>query len=785
MGGRERSVLDFKPFKIGKYLLLERLATGGMAEVYRAKASGAGGFEKQLAIKRILPTYSQNEEFRRMFEYEARLSSMLTHANIVQVYDFVKSGDTYLLAMEYVDGKNLRQFVNKARKVNLNLPIAFSCYIVNEVCKGLEYAHQKKDDLNGKPLNIIHRDMSPQNVMLSYDGAVKIVDFGIAKAKDRVDETRSGVIKGKFGYMSPEQANGLAIDHRSDIFSTGIILYEMVTGRRLFAAENDMATLKLIQECIIPSPTRINPKIPAEFEKIVLKSLTKDLNLRYQNAGNFHRNLQGFLSKHFPNYTQKDAADTISMVFRQEIESEKKRLEQLHRQSIPFSQGAREKIPDDWGGDPEPSASDGEVTKSDARENTPATFVDEISVGDDNPVSKSEAQSETPSAAEENPQERSEATRVDDSVSNLDPASIESLLVNDESVATVGSNAKTGPSPSRSGVNEKTVQGTRRASGGGGQIVQSGGGSLNQRTAPSVTPRSVSATTNNRNARTATPADNEPLLLVRNEAEDPRRRERSISALTEVSGKEDNKGLSVNAVQEPAAPTPMRRESFYAAANEDNYRPKRKSRLGTIAFFSLIAIATAYGYRLYLEGGLPRVIALITKGAKPDTDTLPGRDPQTTPTDPTPVRPGGDCLLEVTTDPAGARVFVNDRDIGTSAATISGGCNSSARVRIEMSGFQTVNETVTFRGPVEKFYKTLKRTVAGELELTVSQNCQIYVDGKLFGDASANQIIKVPLGAGVPHRVRFVNKIFGIDTTREYTVDVDSVLQDSVRLEGN
>lgn len=770
--------MDFKPFKIGKYLLLERLATGGMAEVYRAKASGAGGFEKQLAIKRILPTYSQNEEFRRMFEYEARLSSMLTHANIVQVYDFVKSGDTYLLAMEYVDGKNLRQFVNKARKVNLQLPLAFAAYIVNEVCKGLEYAHGKKDDLTGKPLNIIHRDMSPQNVMLSYDGAVKIVDFGIAKAKDRVDETRSGVIKGKFGYMSPEQANGLPIDHRSDIFSTGIILFELISGRRLFAAENDMATLKLIQECIIPAPTRINPKIPAEFEKITLKALTKDLNLRYQNAGNFHRNLQAFLSKHFPNYTQKDAADTISMVFRQEIEAEKKRLEQLHRQSIPFSQGAREKIPDDWGGDPEPSASDGEVTKSDARENTPATFVDEISVGD-NPVSKSEGMPDASKANEEPQDSVSEATRVDGSVSNLDPASIDSLLVSDESVATVGSNAKTGPSPTKGGAkDEKTVQGKRPQ--GIGQIVQSGGGSFN-RTNPSVTPRSVSATTNR--GRTAATPSQEDLLVVRNDDNDGRRRERSISALTEVSGTED-KAISIGGVKEPSAPTPMRRESFYAAT-EDEYRPRRKSRLGTIAFFSLIAIATAYGYRLYLEGGFPRVIAVITSRTKPP-DTLPDRDPQTDPNPGTdPNRPKGDCLLEVTTDPGGARVYVNDRDIGTSAATISGPCNTSARVRIEMNGFQTVNENIVFRGPLEKIYKTLKRVSQGELELTLSQNAQVYVDGKLFGEASANQMIKIPLRANSPHKIRFVNKIFGIDTIREYTVEVDSVLQETVRLEGN
>ena len=168
--------MDFKPFKQGKYVLLERLAAGGMAEVYRAKADGAGGFVKQLAVKRILPNYSQNDEFQKMFEYEARLTSQLTHANIVQIYDFVQSGDMYLLAMEFVDGKNLRQFLNKAKKLNLPIPIPFAIYIVNEASKGLDYAHKKKDDLNGRALNIIHRDMSPQNIMCAYEGAIKIVD---------------------------------------------------------------------------------------------------------------------------------------------------------------------------------------------------------------------------------------------------------------------------------------------------------------------------------------------------------------------------------------------------------------------------------------------------------------------------------------------------------------------------------------------------------------------------------------------------------------------------------
>jgi serine/threonine protein kinase len=369
--------LDFKPFKMGKYLLLERLATGGMAEVYRARAQGAGGFEKQVAIKRILPSYSQNDEFRKMFEYEARLSSMLTQANIVQIFDFNKFGETYLLAMEYIDGKNLRQFINKARKVNVTYPIEFSVFVINEVCKGLEYAHAKKDEMTGKALNIIHRDMSPQNIMLSYEGAVKIVDFGIAKAKDRVDETRSGIIKGKFGYMSPEQANGQQVDHRTDIFSTGIILWELLTGRRLFAAESDMATLRMIQECVITPPSKINPRVTPDLERIVMKILSKDLKLRYSSAGDLHRHLLEYLSKNASAYTQREVSETLQKAFAEEIEKEKKRFEALNRQSIPFSQGTPKRNRDDDGMDDIADALDGMQTKSDIVEETGETFGDE------------------------------------------------------------------------------------------------------------------------------------------------------------------------------------------------------------------------------------------------------------------------------------------------------------------------------------------------------------------------------------------------------------------------
>ena len=455
--------LDFKPFKIGKYLLLERLAMGGMAEVYRAKASGAGGFEKQLAIKRILPNYSQNDEFRRMFEYEARLSSMLTHSNIVQVYDFVKSGDTYLLALEYIDGKNLRQFLNKAKKIKFYVPIEFGTFIINEVCKGLEYAHKKKDDLTGRPLNIIHRDMSPQNVMFSYEGSVKIVDFGIAKAKDRVDETRSGVIKGKFGYMSPEQANGEPIDHRTDIFSTSIILYELLTAKRLFFSENDMATLKLIQECMIPPPSRSNPKITAELEKIILKGLTRDPNLRYQSAGEMHRVLQEYLNKYYPKLNQKDLSDAVQLVFKDEILQEKKRFEEIHRQSIPFSQGGANRKGEM--GELEEEI-EGSITRSEVEQDTDVTYVgDEESEGDLNlrdPDSVRDTQ--IPSGGDSDAEstlraaENGESTLANPTDASTDKTRLEPIVLDEEPDSTVGNTTPAPPPKKSQGVGEPSLK---------------------------------------------------------------------------------------------------------------------------------------------------------------------------------------------------------------------------------------------------------------------------------------------------------------------------------------
>src|SRR4029450_2271011 len=218
---------DFQPKPFGKYFLIEKLATGGMAEIYKAKNFGVDGFEKLLAIKRILPHCSSDKEFITMLIDEAKLSVALSHTNIAQVFDLGKVGTDYFISMEFVDGINLRELMNRAKETGAQLPEDISVYIVSEICKGLDYAHAKKDT-DGNPLNIVHRDISPQNILISYEGEVKIVDFGIAKAATKAHVTQHGALKGKLLYMSPEQAWGKALDKRTDNFSLGVVLYEML-----------------------------------------------------------------------------------------------------------------------------------------------------------------------------------------------------------------------------------------------------------------------------------------------------------------------------------------------------------------------------------------------------------------------------------------------------------------------------------------------------------------------------------------------------------------------------
>src|SRR5215468_4092292 len=272
-----------KPIPFGKYYLLERINVGGMAEVFKAKTFGVEGFERLVAVKRILPNIAEDEEFIAMFIDEAKISVQLQHANIAQIFDLGKVEDSYFIALEYVNGKDLRSIFDRSRQRGEVMPISQSAYIVMQVCEGLDYAHNKRD-AQGRELHLIHRDISPQNVLIGYEGEIKLIDFGIAKAAGKASKTQAGILKGKFGYMSPEQVRGLPIDKRSDIFAVGIVLYELLTGERLFVGESDFSTLEKVRNVEILPPSTYNKNIPEVLEKIVMKALAAEVEARYPYA---------------------------------------------------------------------------------------------------------------------------------------------------------------------------------------------------------------------------------------------------------------------------------------------------------------------------------------------------------------------------------------------------------------------------------------------------------------------------------------------------------------------
>lgn len=777
---------------------------GGMAEVYRAKAGGAGGFEKQLAVKRILPNYSENEEFRRMFEYEARLSSMLTHANIVQIYDFVKHGETYLLAMEYVDGKNLRQFINKVKKLGYQLPVEYGAFLINEVCKGLEYAHKKRDDVTGRPLNIIHRDMSPQNVMLSYDGAVKIVDFGIAKAKDRVDETRSGVIKGKFGYMSPEQANGEPVDHRTDIFSTGIILYELLTGRRLFSADNDMATLKLIQECVVPPPSKFNPKISPELEKIVLKALTKDLNLRFQSAGAFNRQLQEFLGKNYSSFGQKDLFESLSKIFKEEISQEKRRFELLYRQAIPYSQGAQnEGDGDDDGsgaGQPQAKVEEGSITAGDAREKTNVTSSGMSEIADLSPA-------ETPDSG---PADKTVVSSSYDLTSNSEPERLGTVaqpdntkvehVLEETSISTLGRDMSWNVSEEKK--NEKNDR----------TVVESTNDDIHS----VITP--TEANTEPRTAQQK-PSDKSSSGIAL-EIGPGRRRENSISALNSVSrnSKEEesfvgnstsynggnknprrattgNESFTFEATTPRRAtsrPTPKERDSLFDEEERKSGLVPLMKMVGSMVALGVVVAMTFSFYRSYLNGQVPGFLRGFlparTTATTPTNTKIPNPNKGTTTVDPEPgtndSRPSSECFLKVESDPASSTVWIGTSSKGTTPTIIALECGANYNVTIRKDGYEGVSENVFMRKSNQSMFKTLKSIPVGTLVFRVSLNATVTIDEIKFEKyVTLNDLVEVALPAGRRIRVKFSNPVYDVNSAQDVLVQENERLEKTFRLD--
>ncbi len=296
-----------------RYQVIERIDAGGMAEVFKANSTSLQGFQKLVAIKRVLPSLTQNERFVRMFLDEAKVSLHLNHTNIVQVFDLGIADGTYFIVMEFVDGTNLKKIIQLLGERKQRLPAEQAVYIAMEVCKGLAHAHHKRDQ-KGNHLSIVHRDISPPNVLMSREGEVKITDFGLAKAKSQAEITDPGVVKGKFGYLSPEAADGADVDARTDIFAVGIVLWEMLAGRRLFLGESDYATLKLVQKAKIPPLAKFGREVPAGLQQILARSLTKDPDTRFQTAEEMGRALADFLFEHGAVVSAFDIAGLVESV---------------------------------------------------------------------------------------------------------------------------------------------------------------------------------------------------------------------------------------------------------------------------------------------------------------------------------------------------------------------------------------------------------------------------------------------------------------------------------------
>jgi serine/threonine protein kinase len=271
----------------GRYDQLQRISMGGMAEVFRAIHTPTG---TPVALKRILPEIAEDEEFIKMFEDEARIASSLEHPHIARCLDYGSVGGDWYIAFEYVDGKDMRVVFDRGVRTGEQPPLSFILYVFERIGEGLAYAHARRDP-DGLPVSIVHRDVSPQNIIVSFDGDVKLIDFGIAKAAGKLSRTQVGTIKGKFGYMSPEQVRGIEVDQRADIFSMGICLWELLTGKRLFFADNELLVIEKVRKLQVPPPSQHNSSLPPELDHIVLKALAKDPDERYRAARDVHKDL--------------------------------------------------------------------------------------------------------------------------------------------------------------------------------------------------------------------------------------------------------------------------------------------------------------------------------------------------------------------------------------------------------------------------------------------------------------------------------------------------------------
>ena len=308
--------------RIGPYLLHQKVARGGMAELFLADYVRRDGFKRKVAIKRILPHLAGNPNFIKMFTREARVAALLQHPNIVQIFDYGKIENAYFIAMEYIDGKDLGEILTALKQ---GLPIDKAVFIISQICKGLDYSHTKRDENTGEPFHIVHRDISPQNLLISYQGEVKISDFGISKARSEPSLTQAGVIKGKMAYLSPEQALGEPIDHRADVYALGLVFHETLTGKRVYRFSSDIEAIRTIPKMDIEPVKNSVPDVPEELNRIIMKCLEKQKELRYQSTSALYADLAAFKKEFKITFDASDLADYMKKIFKENVNSSHKK----------------------------------------------------------------------------------------------------------------------------------------------------------------------------------------------------------------------------------------------------------------------------------------------------------------------------------------------------------------------------------------------------------------------------------------------------------------------------
>ncbi len=313
-------------FFLGRYRVVDEIGVGGMASVHLARVDGPGGFQKWIAIKRIHPHLVEDDQFVDMFLDEARIAAGINHANVAQVFDLGKDNNTYWIAMEYLHGEPLREMMRKADERGETIPPFLAARMCADAAEGLHAAHQLRGR-NGQLLNLVHRDVTPHNLFVTYDGYTKVVDFGIAKVVDRLASTRAGTLKGKLAYMSPEQVRGQEVDRRTDIFALGVVLWELTTGRRLFRMDTDLDTLEKVQACVVPRPSTIVSGYPPQLEEVVMHALARRVEDRFQTGREFSRALQSFLMSQGTFIGPEDVGDYALKLFGARVAKREKYLE--------------------------------------------------------------------------------------------------------------------------------------------------------------------------------------------------------------------------------------------------------------------------------------------------------------------------------------------------------------------------------------------------------------------------------------------------------------------------